>query len=170
MITYCRRLVSIISNFSFSLFHPPVPTVHIIKGMFRMRRNKKLPKYIPLNDIYLTIYFVILLISLLVSLLFPLPSNDVRNSLDVVLRTAVAVLCGYFLSSDLGKNSPPKPIAPPPKKLYQNNVVAWLGLFSLCVLIAARYSEKAEFSAGTLSQIRDLYLASVAFLMGNSRS
>ena len=45
MITYCRRLVSIISNFSFSLFHPPVPTVHIIKGMFRMRRNKKLPKY-----------------------------------------------------------------------------------------------------------------------------
>lgn len=133
---------------------------------------KKLQSFISLNDIYLTIYFIMLLISLILSMAFPLPQNDVRSSLDVVLRTAVAALCGYFISSNfIEKTVPSVKINPlvKPKLLYQINVVALLGMFSLCLLIAARYSDKMEFSAGTLSQVRDLYLASVAFLMGTSR-
>lgn len=134
---------------------------------------KKLQKFISLNDIYLTVYFIILLISLILSMAFPLTQNDVRSSVDVVLRTAVAAMCGYFISSSFVEKTPPSvkinsPVKP--KLLYQINVVALLGMFSLCVLIAARYSDKMEFSAGTLSQVRDLYLASVTFLMGTSRS
>lgn len=114
-------------------------------------------KSIRLNDIWLTVYLAILLVHLVLSLVFPLPQNDERTAIDVVLRTAFAALSGYFLSGAFVEKNPfPEAEIPLKRKLfYQNTVVAVLGLFSLSFMLASRYSAKLDFSVGTLSQIRD---------------
>lgn len=52
---------------------------------------------------------------------------------------------------------------------FQTTIVALIGLFSLSLMIAVRFTESMNFSPTTLSQVRDLYLVSVAFLMGTAK-
>lgn len=126
---------------------------------------------IGLNDIWLAVFFVILLVNLVLSMVFPLPENDSRTGLDIVTRTAVAVLSGYFISKNFTEK---KPVMLEDKEKqtrhsFQTTIVALIGLFSLSLMIAVRFTESMNFSPTTLSQVRDLYLVSVAFLMGTAK-
>ena len=116
-------------------------------------------------------FFVILLVNLVLSMVFPLPANDPRTGLDIVTRTAVAVLSGYFISKNFTEK---KPVMLEDKEKqtrhsFQTTIVALIGLFSLSLMIAVRFTESMNFSPTTLSQVRDLYLVSVAFLMGTAK-
>ena len=44
-------------------------------------------------------------VDLFLTMLFPLPQNDLRGGIDIVTRTATAVLGGYFLSQNFIKKS-----------------------------------------------------------------
>ena len=44
------------------------------------------------NDLWLSLFFIILLINLTFSMIVPLPEGNEKASLDVVTRTATAVL------------------------------------------------------------------------------
>lgn len=52
------------------------------------------------NDLWLSLFFIILLINLAFSMIVPLPEGHKKASLDVVTRTATAVLAGYFISKN----------------------------------------------------------------------
>lgn len=123
-----------------------------------------------INDLWLTAFFAVLLINLVLSLVIPLSPDDEKVHLDVVLRTTTAVLAGYFISKNfIGK----KPIAltdegENARHVFQTTAVAIIGLFSLGMMLVIRYAPTLPYTSATVSQIRDLYLGSVAFLMGTS--
>lgn len=128
-------------------------------------------KSVGMNDIWLSAFFVILLIHMAMSMMFPLPENDAKLAIDVVTRTATALLAGYFIS----KNFVTKTLSNYADKnkqtrhIYQTTIVAVMGLFCLFLLILIRYIPSIQVSTTTLSQVRDIYLASTAFLIGTAK-
>lgn len=132
---------------------------------------KNFRNHIGSNDLWLFLLFILQLIYLVLSILLPVEANSDKTSIDIVNRTATAVLVGYFISKNFISEKP-KHILDEPEKTrlhFQTSVVALIGLFSLCIMIVVRYIEIISISHAILSQIRDLYLASVAFLMGTSK-
>ncbi len=127
-------------------------------------------KKIGINDLWLTVFFGILIINIILSLVFPLAPDDEKVHLDVVMRTATAVLAGYFISKNfIDKN--PSVVTDEDERarhFFQTTVVAIIGLFSLCVMILIRYAPALSYVSAVISQTRDLYLGSVAFLMGTA--
>lgn len=132
--------------------------------------KKKSLHFIGINDLWLTLYFAALIINMFISLLFPLTPAAEKAGLDIAMRTATAVLAGYFVSKGFTekKNTSPPLREEKTRKNFQSIVVAAVGTAALCIMIVVRYAESVTFSAASLSQVRDLYLASVAFLMGTS--
>ena len=53
---------------------------------------------------------------------------------------------------------------------FQTTAVGIIGLFSLALILVIRYAYEFNFSSTNLSLVRDLYLASVAFLMGTNQN
>ena len=60
--------------------------------------KKKLLQSVGINDLWLTLYFAALIINMFISLLFPLTPAAEKAGLDIAMRTATAVLAGYFVS------------------------------------------------------------------------
>lgn len=122
------------------------------------------------NDMWLILFFLIQLIYIVLCVFLPLPDGDDKAVIDVVMRTSTAVLAGYFLSKNfvavkqVSAKSDEKKI----RKSIQSNVVGALGLFSLALTITVRYVEVVALPYTVISQLRDFYLASVAFLMGTA--
>lgn len=99
----------------------------------------------------------------------PLPDGDEKSVLDVVTRTSAAVLVGYFLSknfaADQAKSLPGK-AKNSSRKALQTNVAGVVGLFSLCLITTIRFVNATALPYNVVTQLRDFYLASIAFLMG----
>lgn len=126
---------------------------------------------IGLNDIWLAVFFIILLVNLVLCMVFPLPENDMKTGLDIVTRTAIAILSGYFISKNFIEK---KPLTLQDKEkqtrhAFQSTIIALIGLFSISLIISVRFDESINFSPTTLSQVRDLFLVSIAFLMGTAK-
>ncbi len=133
---------------------------------------KSIKNNIGLNDLCLILFFAVQLVNLLLGMIFPLSDNDPKTDIDVINRTAVAVLAGYFISKNFVSGMPEIPIDDGAKTrhVFRTLTVAFIGLFSLIVLLFVRHSVSLTVSYATVSQMRDMYLASVAFLMGTSKA
>lgn len=120
------------------------------------------------NNLWLTLYFIVLLIHFAFSAAIPLPQTDMRGGIDIVTRTATAVLAGYFISQSFIKKKPKLMLdqGENVRHTFQTVIVAVLGLFCLAVILIVRYVPYFEISISIVSQARDLYLGCVAFLMG----
>ncbi len=124
-------------------------------------------KLMGINDICLTAFLSVLIINMFLNMLFPVSASAEKTVIDVATRTATAVLAGYFISKGFSdKKDLPLARGKRTRKNIQSFIVAMLGFASLSILLIVRYADGINFSAATVSQIRDLFLASVAFLMG----
>ena len=138
---------------------------------------KQFFKQIGANDLWLTLFFFATFTNLIFSMIFPVPNESNKLGLDVTMRTATAVLSGYFISKNFIEKKPNIQTQSIQYKKYeitrtafQTILVGLIGLFSFSVLTLVRYANTMQFFPTTLSQMRDLYLASVAFLMGTSQT
>lgn len=133
--------------------------------------NKYPFRYIGSNDIWLLSFFAIHLVYITLCVFFPLTQGDEKSVLDVVMRTSAAVLVGYFLSkSFLNERISDKMYKEKNIRLtIQSNVVGSVGLFSLTIILTVRYFGFISLPYNIISQLRDFYLASVAFLMGTAK-
>lgn len=124
------------------------------------------------NNLWLAIYFVILLVNLVLTMFFPLPQEDLRAGLDIVTRTATAVLGGYFISQNFIKNKPELLTDKGEiiRHAFQTALVASVGMFCLLALMLVRYIKAIEVSVSAISLLRDTYLACIAFLMGTAKN
>ncbi len=126
-------------------------------------------KQIGINDIWLSVFMIILLVHIAVGMF--LPADSGKEPIDVVTRTATAVLAGYFVSKNFvtQQQSPIEDEAQRARHNFQTNIVAATGLFALGILLTARYVRISAMSMTAISQLRDIFIASVAFLMGTSK-
>lgn len=128
-------------------------------------------KGVKAGDVWLTAYFAIQIVYMTLCVFLPLPDGDEKSVLDVVTRTSAAVLAGYFLSknfaTDQAKSLPGKAINSSSKTL-QTNVAGVVGLFSLCLITTIRFVNATTLPYNVVTQLRDFYLASIAFLMGTN--
>lgn len=123
-----------------------------------------------INDLWLIAFFVIQLAYILAGVFSPLPANDDKSVIDVVIRTSTAALAGYFMSKNFvtknqlistGKSNRVRHIV-------QSCIVGCVGLFCISVILTVRFASAVALPYNTLSQLRDFYLAAIAFLMGTS--
>lgn len=128
-------------------------------------------KHIRFNDIWLLIYFLIHVIYIVLCIFFPVPKENEKSVLDVVMRTSATVLIGYFLRKSFVSNK--SPITSDEGKRIrirvQSDVIGAIGLFCLCVFGIVRFISSIVMPYYIMSQLRDFYLASTAFLMGTAR-
>ena len=91
--------------------------------------KKKLLQSVGINDLWLTLYFAALIINMFISLLFPLTPAAEKAGLDIAMRTATAVLAGYFVSKGFTekKNASPPLREEQTRKNFQSIVVAAVG-------------------------------------------
>lgn len=126
-------------------------------------------KQIGINDIWLSVFMIILLVHIAIGMF--LPADNGKKPIDVVTRTATAVLAGYFVSKNFVTQQPSQieDQAQRARHNFQTNIVAATGLFALGILLTARYVRISAMSMTAISQLRDIFIASVAFLMGTSK-
>lgn len=131
-------------------------------------RSSNFIKEMGANNVWLIIFFVIQTVYIILCVFLPLPDGDEKSVLDVVSRTAAAVLVGYFLSKNYAASpkSTPKNTGNSSLRVLQINFAGFVGLFSLSVLVIVRYIDSVALPYNVISQLRDFYLAAVAFLMG----
>ena len=103
--------------------------------------------------------------------LFTSATRRRKSVLDVVMRTSAAVLVGYFLSKNfMSVKISDKTLAEKSIRItIQTNVVGAVGLFSLVMILAVRFHGLISLPYNVLAQLRDFYLAAVAFLMGTAK-
>lgn len=123
------------------------------------------------NDIWLLSFFAIHFVYIALCVFLPLPQGDEKSVLDVVMRTSAAVLVGYFLSKNfMSEKISDKTLAEKSIRItIQTNVVGAVGLFSLAMILAVRFHGSISLPYNVLAQLRDFYLAAVAFLMGTAK-
>lgn len=123
------------------------------------------------NDIWLLSFFAIHFVYIALCVFLPLPQGDEKSVLDVVMRTSAAVLVGYFLSKNfMSEKISDKTLAEKSVRLtIQYNIVGIVGFFSLTIILTVRYSDFISLPYNVISQLRDFYLASIAFLMGTAK-
>lgn len=123
------------------------------------------------NDIWLLSFFAIHFVYIALCVFLPLPQGDEKSVLDVVMRTSAAVLVGYFLSKNfMSVKISDKTLAEKSIRItIQTNVVGAVGLFSLVMILAVRFHGSISLPYNVLAQLRDFYLAAVAFLMGTAK-
>ena len=120
------------------------------------------------NDLWLMTFWSIHIFYISLSVVLPLPDGHDKSVLDVVMRTA-AVLVGYFLSKNFFRIAPSRTNLSESatlRKTLQTNVAGSIGLCSLCLIFCVRYVDALNLPYNSVSQLRDFYLAAVAFLMG----
>jgi len=117
------------------------------------------------NDIWLLSFFAIHFVYIALCVFLPLPQGDEKSVLDVVMRTSAAVLVGYFLSKNfMSVKISDKTLAEKSIRItIQTNVVGAVGLFSLVMILAVRFHGSISLPYNVLAQLRDFYLAAVAF-------
>lgn len=119
------------------------------------------------NDIWLLVFFAIHIAYIALNVFFPLSSGDEKSVLDIVMRTSAAVLVGYFLSKSFASEKPSH--SSKPRLAVQTNIVGITGLFSIVLILIVRYADSTALPYNTIVQLRDFYLAAIAFLMGTSK-
>lgn len=121
------------------------------------------------GNIWLLIFFIVQAVYIILCVFMPLPEGHEKSTLDVVTRTAAAVLVGYFLSKNFSadRSETVVPKETTTRKTLQINVAGIIGLCSLSI-VTVRYVDSVTLPYNVISQLRDFYLASVAFLMGTS--
>lgn len=134
-----------------------------------LSRSSNHIKAIGANNVWLIVFFVIQTVYIIHCVFLPLPDGDEKSVLDVVTRTSAAVLVGYFLSKNyaLSTKTLQKNAGNSTLRALQINLAGFIGLFSLSVLMFVRYADQIALPYNVMSQLRDFYLAAVAFLMGS---
>lgn len=148
---------------------------------------------INLADRFLLLFLFILLLYTLLHLLLGTSESQEPNTIDIIIRTSLASVFGYFISVAFSKPVPevPKESEIPAPLMGSDDVenktaavqnthrniqiyiVSGIGLFSLFILIIARHFQifTPEFTA-TISQLRDFTASCIGFLIscGNSKT
>ena len=136
--------------------------------MTQMKVNATVKSVIA-GDVWLTAYLAIQLVYMTLCVFLPLPDGDEKSVLDVVTRTSAAVLAGYFLSKNFGAHKATSISGESlnsPRRALQTNVAGVIGLFSLTTLTLIRFVDSIALPYNVVTQLRDFYLAAIAFLMG----
>ncbi len=142
----------------------------LMKNFFRSHISDII-RYAGAGNIWLLILFIVQAIYIILYIFLPLPDGHEKSVLDVVTRTAAAVLVGYFLSKNFAADQPETVTLDQSsrRKTLQINIAGIIGLCSLSIVMTVRYVDSVTLPYNVISQIRDFYLASVAFLMGTSK-
>lgn len=124
------------------------------------------------NNVWLIIFFIVHIVYIALSVFLPLPDGHEKSVLDIITRTAAAVLVGYFLSKNFisDRSASLLPANDVPRRSLQTDVAGFIGLCSLCLITFVRYVDAVELPYNVISQLRDFYLASIAFLMGTGEN
>ncbi len=152
----------------------------IMKNFFQLLH--KANRHIKLIDKCLIVFMVILLFQSLYILFANQIISQNNNSVDVVIRSAIASIFGYFISANFIKSKEAslpthhapatpakKPVTPPDcfTRSVQVIIVTVLGLISLVALIINRnLSVIPDSSIPTITQLRDIVFGCVGFLLG----
>lgn len=141
-----------------------------MKNVFRSHISD-LIRSVGAGNIWLLIFFIVQAVYIILCVFLPLPEGHEKLVLDVVTRTAAAVLVGYFLSKNFADDQSEISMIKltTTRKTLQINVAGITGLCSLCIVMTVRYVDTVTLPYNVISQLRDFYLASVAFLMGTSK-
>lgn len=107
--------------------------------------------------------------------------SDYTTSIDIVVRTTIAGIFGYFISANFIK-APPVPEQIEKQNLMRGDqnqswmlcerdlqvlIVFGIALTALLVMLAARnFTVLSATSVATISQMRDIVCSSVGFLLG----
>ena len=132
-------------------------------------------KKLKLVEIYLIIIMIILLLQSVITLFLPIKSEDTHDRIDVVLRTTMASIFGYFVSSKaLGQSKSEiankKQISINSSKEHpeiQISIIGGLCIFSIIILLLIRYFVSIEDTAlGYFALYRDFVSGCIGFLIG----
>lgn len=130
---------------------------------------KKPSEFLSENDLWLIVFFSVHIAYIALSIFLPLAEDHEKNVLDVVMRTSAAVLVGYFISKSFATRKPDVSAVDRRVRLrIQSGIVGALGLFAITMITLVRYCSSLELPYHVIIQLRDFYLASIAFLMGTS--
>lgn len=130
---------------------------------------KKPSEFLSENDLWLIVFFSVHIAYIALSIFLPLAEDHEKNVLDVVMRTSAAVLVGYFISKSFATRKPDVSAVDRRVRLrIQSGIVGAVGLFAITMITLVRYCSALELSYHVIIQLRDFYLASIAFLMGTS--
>lgn len=130
---------------------------------------KKPSEFLSENDLWLIVFFSVHIAYIALSIFLPLAEDHEKNVLDVVMRTSAAVLVGYFISKSFATRKPDVSAVDRRVRLrIQSGIVGAVGLFAITMITLVRYCSSLELPYHVIIQLRDFYLASIAFLMGTS--
>lgn len=132
-------------------------------------------KKLKLVEIYLIVIMIILLAQSIGTLFFPTQYEATYDRIDVVLRTTMASIFGYFVSSKTLGQSKSEEINKPPTinnsskehPQIQINIIGCLCIFSIIILLLIRYFVLIEDTAlGYFALYRDFVSGCIGFLVG----
>lgn len=125
-------------------------------------------------DRFLILFMAVLLLYTLIHIFAGMSGAQEKNTIDVIVRTSLAAIFGYFVSGNFAASSTSgKPPYLEASSVSENRcsktqiyIVALIGLASLVILIIARHSANStsELTA-TVSQLRDFVASSIGFLV-----
>lgn len=123
----------------------------------------------PVIDKFLLLFMTILLLQSTFSIVL----NISNSNLDVVFRTSIAGIFGYFLSNNFLENNNGLTTKITINKdiiVEQNYIVGIIGLYSLLILIVAKYFNLSnDNTLISLSQFRDIFFGCIGFLLGTNK-
>lgn len=134
------------------------------------KRIRAVVSRIPPTDRCLILFMAVLLVQSAYSLFSPAGDGGQSSPVDVVVRTALAAIFGYFLSvrEKSSEDSPREP-----RCLHQATITA-IGLFCLVTLMALRNLSLwdpavagSDSATATVAQFRDFVSGCVGFLIGS---
>lgn len=133
---------------------------------------KKRRKSVRLADAFLMIILAILLLQSVVILFASPETNDVHSQIDVMLRTTMTSIFGYFVSTKAFPDSrhfplPPTPQHKNPRKNLQTFIIGSLCVFSILVMVLLRFFvPPAENALEYIALYHDFISGGIGFLIG----
>lgn len=142
--------------------------------------KEKLLCQVCIVDRFLLVFLFFLFLYMIMDIFFGSSASQEGNTIDIIVRTSMAAIFGYFISSNFTEKSktlsaqstdseePFSEISEPPRRCsrVQITIVASIGLFSLIILFLTRfYQELTPELSAAISQLRDFVSACIGFLI-----
>lgn len=149
---------------------------------------RKFVRNICIVDRFLLLYMLILFIYLVFHIFTGTDTAQESNTIDIIVRTSIAAIFGYFISSNFGSTNhqnlsiqsteekEPLPYIESVKNVPENSetrcskiqviIVATIGFLSLIILFITRFFQDVTPElAVMISQLRDFVSACIGFLI-----
>lgn len=144
------------------------------------RRMERLLYKVCIVDRFLLVFLFFLFLYMIIDIFFGADASHERNTIDIIVRTSMAAIFGYFISSNFTEksdtlsaqstdsgdtfsegNAPTRHCS-----RIQVTIVASIGIFSMIILFITRfYQDLTPELSATISQLRDFVSACIGFLI-----